>query len=393
MNNNTFIINAKKFNKLSNSFNEYHNNNLNIFIHLLTTPFTIFELILTINKVSKNTHISKIISFIYLISLAYYGLPFNVICLTSYTLAMLVVISEKIKTKLLYNIGLFIIGYLMQDFSHYITNEPTYQSSYINSTLNSNSIANLFIEHTYYLLPLIISSSCKYSIVYKRQVYYKIISIIPMTYFYIQNYIFNKYNIKYPWQFKEYNIKKNSFSNLYYLLPLMIISYCTKYTIFLIGTSFIHHIRYIVTYYYRNNVDYLKFKKEIITYNTISYLQLYILYLRSYKNVQDLLLNKYSIIFIILGNILSIYYIYLSGIDICCLGIELGYVEKRITKFPYNFSVNSIILLQLIILYLMNNNYIFYENWSYLSHAHIMFYIVHFMQSYLNIYIECKLPY
>lgn len=386
--NNTFIINAKKFNKLSNNFNEYHNNNINIFIHLITTSLTIFELILTINKVSNNTHISKIISFIYLISLPYYDLPFNVICLTSYSLAMLVIISEKIKTKFLYNIGLFIIGYLMQDFSHYITNEATYQSSYINSTLNLNSIANLFIEHTYYLLPLIISSSCKYSIVYKRQVYYKIISIIPMTYFYIQNYIFNKYNIKYPWQFKEYNIEKNSFSNLYYLLPLIILSYYTKYSIFLIGTSFIHHIRYIVTYYYRNNADYIKFKKEIITYNTISYLQLYILYLKSYKNVQEILLNKYTIIFIIFGNILSIYYIYLSGIDVCCLGIELGYVTKRITKF----SLNPI-LLQLIILYLMNNNYIFYTNWSYLTHAHMMFYIVHFIQHYLNIYIEYKLPY
>jgi len=386
--NNTFIINAKKFNKLSNKFNEYHNNNINIFIHLITTSLTIFELILTINKVSNNTHISKIISFIYLISLPYYDLPFNVICLTSYSLAMLVIISEKIKTKFLYNIGLFIIGYLMQDFSHYITNEATYQSSYINSTLNLNSIANLFIEHTYYLLPLIISSSCKYSIVYKKQVYYKIISIIPMTYFYIQNYIFNKYNIKYPWQFKEYNIEKNSFSNLYYLLPLIILSYYTKYSIFLIGTSFIHYIRYIVTYYYRNNADYIKFKKEIITYNTISYLQLYILYLKSYKNVQEILLNKYTIIFIIFGNILSIYYIYLSGIDVCCLGIELGYVTKRITKF----SLNPI-LLQLIILYLMNNNYIFYTNWSYLAHAHMMFYIVHFIQHYLNIYIEYKLPY
>jgi uncharacterized membrane protein YGL010W len=393
MNNNTFIINAKKFNKLSNNFNEYHNNNLNIFIHLLTTPLTIFELILVINKVSKNTYISKIISFIYLISLAYYDLPFNVICLTSYTLAMLVVISEKIKTKLLYNIGLFIIGYLMQDFSHYITNEPTYQSSYINSTLNLNNIANLFIEHTYYLLPLIISSSCKYSIVYKRQTYYKIISLLPMIYFYMQNYIFNKYNIKYPWQFKEYNFGKKTFNNLYYLLPLIILSYYTKYAIFLIGTSFIHHIRYIVTYYYRNNVDYIKFKKEIISYNIISYLQLYILYLASYKNVQELLLNKYSIIFIILGNISSIYCIFLLGIDTCCLGIDLGYAEKRITKFPYNLSVNSIILLQLIILYLMNNNYIFYTNWSYLVHAHIMFYILHFIQHYLNICIKCKLPY
>lgn len=393
MNNNTFIINAKKFNKLSNNFNEYHNNNLNIFIHLLTTPLTIFELILVINKVSKNTYISKIISFIYLISLAYYDLPFNVICLTSYTLAMLVVISEKIKTKLLYNIGLFIIGYLMQDFSHYITNEPTYQSSYINSTLNLNNIANLFIEHTYYLLPLIISSSCKYSILYKKQTYYKIISLLPMIYFYMQNYIFNKYNIKYPWQFKEYNFGKNTFNNLYYLLPLIILSYYTKYAIFLIGTSFIHHIRYIVTYYYRNNVDYIKFKKEFISYNIISYLQLYILYLTSYKNVQELLLNKYSIIFIILGNISSIYFIFLLGIDTCCLGIELSYVEKRITKFPYNLSVNPIILLQLIILYLMNNNYIFYTNWSYLVHAHIMFYIAHFIQHYLNVYIKCKLPY
>lgn len=393
MNNNSFIINAKKFNKLSNKFNEYHNNNINIFIHLITTSLTIFEIILAINKVSKNTYISKIISFIYSISLAYYDLPFNVICLTSYSLAMLVIISEKIKTKFLYNIGLFIIGYLMQDFSHYITNELTYQSSYINSTLNSNSIANLFIEHTYYLLPLIISSSCKYSIVYKRQGYYKIISLLPMMYFYMQNYIFNKYNIKYPWQFKEYSFEKYSFSNLYYLLPLMILSYYTKYTIFLIGTSYIHHIRYIVTYYYRNNVEYIKFKKEVISYNIISHLQLYILYLTSYKNTQEILSNKYSIIFIIFGNILSVYCIYLSGIDICCLGLELGYITKRITKFPCNLSLNPIILSQLIILYLMNNNYIFNKNWSYLAHAHMMFYIVHIMQHYLNIFIKCKLPY
>ena len=79
---------------------------------------------------------------------------------------LFVVISSKIKMKLLYNILLFIVGYLAQDLSHYLTNEATYQSSYI-----SNNFIKHFTEHTYYLLPLIITSSIKSKIIYNNTIY------------------------------------------------------------------------------------------------------------------------------------------------------------------------------------------------------------------------------
>lgn len=87
------IANIKYYNNLSNNFNLYHNNNINIFIHLITTPLSLLELISIINKISNNALFVKSLSLLYCI-LLYNDIPFNVLCLTSYAISIIVVISK-----------------------------------------------------------------------------------------------------------------------------------------------------------------------------------------------------------------------------------------------------------------------------------------------------------
>lgn len=384
------VANIKYYNKLSNNFNLYHNNNINIFIHLITTPLSIIELISIINKISNNMLIVKSLGLIYCVFLAYNDIPFNVLYLTSFAISIIVVISSKIKMKLLYNILLFIIGYLAQDLSHYLTNEATYQSSYI-----SDNFIKHFIEHTYYLLPLIITSSIKSKVIYNNTILYKLLGILPILFVYTTDYLISKGYIIYPWDFRKYKIKKNIYSNIYYITSLLIISHLTDYKIFLIGTSYIHYIQYIYVYYYHSSIDYNKFKRYVIFYKFLSLAQLYSLYISTFTSFSCVYNNLLSIIIIISINILSGYSAYLLGKDGCYFGIELGYICKNknyISKFPYGYIPHPMILSQCIALYFMNNNLLFYNNWSFLIYFHILFNIIHMIQEHFDIYINNKLP-
>lgn len=97
---------------------------------------------------------------------------------------LLLLYLSKIKMKLLYNILVFIVGYLAQDLSHYLTNESTYQSSYI-----SQNFIEHFTEHTYYLLPLIITSSIKSKLIYNNTILYKLLGILPILFVYTTDYL------------------------------------------------------------------------------------------------------------------------------------------------------------------------------------------------------------
>jgi len=384
------VANIKYYNKLSNNFNLYHNNNINIFIHLITTPLSIIELLSIINKISNNMLIIKSVGLIYCVFLAYNDIPFNVLYLTSFAISIIVVISSKIKMKLLYNILLFIIGYLAQDLSHYLTNEATYQSSYI-----SDNFIKHFIEHTYYLLPLIITSSIKSKVIYNNTILYKLLGILPILFVYTTDYLISKGYIIYPWDFRKYKIKKNIYSNIYYITSLLIISHLTDYKIFLIGTSYIHYIQYIYVYYYHSSIDYNKFKRYVIFYKFLSLAQLYSLYISTFTSFSCVYNNLLSIIIIISSNILSGYSAYLLGKDGCYFGIELGYICKNknyISKFPYGYIPHPMILSQCIALYFMNNNLLFYNNWSFLIYFHILFNIIHMIQEHFDIYKNNKLP-
>jgi len=384
------VANIKYYNKLSNNFNLYHNNNINIFIHLITTPLSIIELLSIINKISNNMLIIKSVGLIYCVFLAYNDIPFNVLYLTSFAISIIVVISSKIKMKLLYNILLFIIGYLAQDLSHYLTNEATYQSSYI-----SDNFIKHFIEHTYYLLPLIITSSIKSKVIYNNTILYKLLGILPILFVYTTDYLISKGYIIYPWDFRKYIIKKNIYSNIYYITSLLIISHLTDYKIFLIGTSYIHYIQYIYVYYYHSSIDYNKFKRYVIFYKFLSLAQLYSLYISTFTSFSCVYNNLLSIIIIISSNILSGYSAYLLGKDGCYFGIELGYICKNknyISKFPYGYIPHPMILSQCIALYFMNNNLLFYNNWSFLIYFHILFNIIHMIQEHFDIYKNNKLP-
>lgn len=391
--NTTFINNTNGYNILSNKFNSHHQNYINIFIHLITTPLSILELVSITNKITGNTIIIRVISLFYCISLAYFDIPLNILSLTSYAISNIIIISKYIKIKYLYNILLFIAGYLIQDLSHYITNEPTYQNSYINE---STYRIRLLIEHTYYLLPLVITSSVYKNVIYNNDLFNKILGIIPLILVYITDYIVEKKYIEYPWLVKKYKtIKKKDYSNIYYLTTLFAVSYLTDYKIFLLGTSYIHYIRYITTYYHRINVDYINFKRDVLLYKSISMIQLYYLYFISFRNINDIYINIGGISLILIGNIMSIYTYFLLGIDRCYFGIELGHLDKNkkyINKFPYGYIPHPMILSQCIAFYGINKNILFHNEWPYLIFMHILLYFVHMIQEQFDIHKKIYLP-
>lgn len=391
--NTTYINNVKNYNILSNKFNDYHQNYINIFIHLITTPLSLLELVSITNKITGNTITIRLLSLLYCVSLAYFDIPLNVLALTSYAISNIVIISRYIKLKFVYNILIFITGYLMQDLSHYITNESTYQSSYINE---SSGNIKLFIEHTYYLLPLVITSSLHKNLIYKKDFLNKLLSILPLLLVYITDYIVEKNYIEYPWQVKRYkSIKKIDYSNLYYLTTLFAVSYLTDYKVFLLGTSYIHYIRYITTYYYRINIDYSNFKRDVLLYKCISMIQLYYLYFISFQDINDIYINIGGISLILFGNILSLYTSFLLGIDGCYFGIELGHLNKNkkyINTFPYGYIPHPMILSQCIAFYGINTNIAFYNEWPYLIYMHILLYITHLIQEQFDIHKNVYLP-
>jgi len=134
--------------KVKSAFSEYHTHPLNIFIHLFTTPLCIASATALALQVVDQSLVHWTIGF-YIFSLSLY-LPSSIWVLNSLASYVILHIAEKMASEFSI-MGLsmtFLVNYFGQDLAHHIVNEPTYQSSY-------NSI-NMFLEHTYFLLPLVI---------------------------------------------------------------------------------------------------------------------------------------------------------------------------------------------------------------------------------------------
>lgn len=133
--------------------------------------------------------------------------------------------------------------------------------------------------------------------------------------------------------------------NLVYLLLAAIASYITgNHFLFFMMTSFIHYVRYISTYYYRSEIDYGSFKRDVLMFKTLALTQLFLVYLFPgfmAKNVfgceyQSFEFDIVSIIMIASGFCMSVLATQALGIDRTYFGVELGFYEyKRTNQFPY----------------------------------------------------------
>jgi hypothetical protein len=176
------------------------------------------------------------------------------------------------------------------------------------------------------------------------------------------------------------------FANLVYLGTLALIGKFVSYPIFLVGTSFVHYTRYIVTYYWRKGVSYGNFKRDVLLFKSLALVQLAVLYIGAMKT-HALALDYISLVMIALGYGVSIAATEALGIDGTYFGIELGYVKadyRFVTKFPYNVLPHPMILGQ--VFALLGVHKVIVQDWPYLVPVHITLYLIHLTQESYDIW-------
>ncbi|KAJ1476847.1 hypothetical protein T484DRAFT_1823506 [Baffinella frigidus] len=206
--------------------------------------------------------------------------------------------------------------------------------------------------------------------------------------------------------------EKLGYSNIGYYAALGVLAANTHYTVFLAGTSFLHYLRYMATYYVRENVAYGAFKRDVLLYKTVSIAQLVILYTSAatanFTSVSNLGIDGVAAAMIVLGYALSIYATMLLGVDGTYFGIELGFIKASknyVQKFPFGVIPHPMILSQkfsygviphpMILSQLRSNcvalagfhrNEAFRAAWPYLIPAHICLYLCHMAQEHFDVH-------
>ena len=166
------------YEELTTSFCEYHKNSVNIAIHLITTPLAVISIFLLVPNLLtlllSSSTVEGIVGNNFANDITYvdflkgfnvvYGLSllftirlkvWMITCAQLYTMYYLTTVYLlPLHLSTLACSVLFCVGYFGQDFAHYISGEPTFQSSYS----KNNRFWYLLAEHTYFLLPLTIEA-------------------------------------------------------------------------------------------------------------------------------------------------------------------------------------------------------------------------------------------
>jgi uncharacterized membrane protein YGL010W len=120
---------AKHYEQLSGEFIKYHTNPLNVALHFLTTPFGIIGAFSLLRSYTKSSSTTLTITAFYLISLLPI-LPIGEFVGTLLLCGLILIASRLFKLNLWTGFGMIVASYVLQDLSHVLTSEKTFQSSY-----------------------------------------------------------------------------------------------------------------------------------------------------------------------------------------------------------------------------------------------------------------------
>ena len=134
------------YNLYYKEFEKTHKNELNIYIHL-------FSLILGTYSIINLLPYSNIFCMIYLFSL-HFVIPYNLLYETISYITIILLISKIYIININQSLYLLLFSFLLNEFSHILTNEKTMLSNYI--TFNLEGIKK-YIIHTYLLIPIILN--------------------------------------------------------------------------------------------------------------------------------------------------------------------------------------------------------------------------------------------
>lgn len=184
--------------------------------------------------------------------------------------------------------------------------------------------------------------------------------------------------------------------NLVYLLLSGFVSYIVgDYQIFRMMTSYLHYLRYIGTYYFRKDVDYGSFKRDVFLFKGLELVQLGLVYLFPHFMAEHVLhippvnfsFDPISILMIISGYTVSTLATKALGIDRTYFGAELGHCEpKWVNDFPYEFIPHPMIVSQIWALLGMYKAVHMRTLLPYAVPIHIVLYSVHMVQEHFEVY-------
>lgn len=148
---------AIDYDALLETFREYHQDPINVALHLVTTPLGILAFISLLNRITGYPLATATLALAYALRLIS-----DVSSETFATTALLLIFIFAIDNYV--NVGwktaliLIVLSYGGQDLAHVLTGEKTYQSSYSDGgqvdLANFSFWYSMFYQHCYYLLPL-----------------------------------------------------------------------------------------------------------------------------------------------------------------------------------------------------------------------------------------------
>ena len=160
---------------LADEFTLYHQNSFNVFLHMVTTPAGIWAALALITKAAhtldaKTLNSPNSVPFVLI--MLYYAilkqkLPKDLWVMNSmvmFALGTAAAVAQAEYSFLALGVTLA-VSYFGQDVAHWLTGEKTYDSTYMTADARaangsaSSSFASKFMEHTVYLMPLVLHSA------------------------------------------------------------------------------------------------------------------------------------------------------------------------------------------------------------------------------------------
>ena len=158
----SFITDMYTFKDICDKFLACHQDPINVLAHLITTPIGCIGALSLLRHVTDSESIGLFFFVCYMVSLLP-ALPVGVYVATLLMSFFVVMMTNRWKLKPLLSLVMVGFGYVAQDMAHLYTGEPTFQSSYSDGghiDLNNPAAwSQLFFEHVYYLIPLVVHSA------------------------------------------------------------------------------------------------------------------------------------------------------------------------------------------------------------------------------------------
>jgi uncharacterized membrane protein YGL010W len=156
---------------------------------------------------------------------------------------------------------------------------------------------------------------------------------------------------------------------------------------FLVGTSFVHYLLYIATYYLREGVSFHAFRRDAVLYKALAAAQLAILYARNFE------LDSVSLALIATGLLLSALAAKRLGWERTYFGAELGLASpERVTGFPYGVLRHPMITGNVLALLGLMKMAGFRHAAPWLAPTHIAFYLAHLLQEHFDVHASRAAP-